>query len=53
MPVEYLAITSLADEGWDVNALEKQRWEANEAYGQGLFPPTNLHNRDKGYRNKG
>ncbi len=38
MPVEYPATTSSADEGWDVNALEEQRWEANEAYGKDPFP---------------
>ena len=48
MRVEYLATISLPDEGWDVNTLEEQRWEASEACEQGPFPPTNLHNRNKG-----
>ena len=47
MQVEYLATTSLADEGWDVNALEEQHWEASDTYGQGPFLPTNLYNRNK------
>jgi len=37
MQVEYLATISLPDEGWDVNVLEEQCWEAARRTGKELF----------------